>query len=55
MFQFIKDLRTNSGLGHDENGWPTADHQWWEDATKVLISGIVLFNHGLIFIDHFLT
>ncbi|XP_066354020.1 uncharacterized protein [Miscanthus floridulus] len=34
MFRFIKDLRTNSGLGRDENGWPTADHQWWEDATE---------------------
>jgi hypothetical protein len=55
MFQFIKDLRTNSGLGRDENGWPTADHRWWEDATEVLLYAIGLFIYGLIFIDHFLT
>lgn len=35
MYQFIKDMHTDNGLGRDENGWPTATPQWWEDATKV--------------------
>nr|XP_034598329.1 uncharacterized protein LOC117859233 [Setaria viridis] len=34
MYQFIKDIHSDSGLGRDENGWPTATLEWWETATK---------------------
>ena len=37
MYQFIKDIHSDSGLGRDENGWPTATLEWWETATKVLV------------------
>lgn len=43
MYQFIKDLHTNSGLGRDEDGWPTASAQWWDDATEVLIHTLELY------------
>nr|TKW02463.1 hypothetical protein SEVIR_8G246500v2 [Setaria viridis] len=36
MYQFIKDIHSDSGLGRDENGWPTATLEWWETATKLL-------------------
>jgi hypothetical protein len=48
MYMFIKDLHTDSGLGRDENGWPTASLQWWEDATKVVLCAIGLGINGIV-------
>lgn len=35
MYGFIKDMHTDSGLGRDEHGWPTASKGWWDTKTKV--------------------
>ncbi|KAJ1260731.1 hypothetical protein BS78_10G255000, partial [Paspalum vaginatum] len=34
MYGFIKDMHTDSGLGRDDQGWPTASNDWWDTKTK---------------------
>ncbi|WVZ61623.1 hypothetical protein U9M48_011471, partial [Paspalum notatum var. saurae] len=34
MYGFIKDMHTDSGLGRDDQGWPTASIEWWDTKTK---------------------
>ncbi|WVZ94828.1 hypothetical protein U9M48_040672 [Paspalum notatum var. saurae] len=34
MYGFIKDMHTGSGLGRDDQGWPTASTEWWDTKIK---------------------
>jgi hypothetical protein len=42
MYGFIKDMHTDSGLGRDDQGWPTASKDWWDTKTKVIVLALQL-------------
>jgi len=45
LWQFIKQLKTDTGLGRNSDGTVIADDEWWESKTKVMLQSSLFLLH----------